>query len=89
MPAASNNGTVQKILAALVLTALLAGAGAIIAQEGIKRNVNENTKKVDSTAYVQIVLRERMARVETKVEAVQKAVDDNGEKLDKILNKLP
>ena len=89
VPAGSTNGMLQKVLVALATAAMLAGAGALITQAQLETKVKANTQAVEKTSDTQVKLREEVAAVKVKVQHVEEAVEKNGDKLDRILDKLP
>ena len=85
----ATNGLLQKVLTGLVLTAILAGGSALITQAQLKTEVKSNSEAVAKAMDTQIKIREDLAVVKVKVSSVEKAVEKNGDKLDKILERLP
>ncbi len=82
------NGLLQKIIVGLTLAAILAGGGALVTQAQMEAKVKHNTEAIVKATDHQIRIREDVAAVKVKVEAVEKAVEKNGDKLDRILEKV-
>ncbi len=83
------NGLLQKVITGLAIAAFLAGGGALVTQAQLEQKVNANSKAVEKATDTQVKIREDVAAVKVKVVAVEKAVEKNGDKLDKILERLP
>ena len=86
---ATPNGLLQKVLTGLALAAILAGGSALVTQAQLKTKVNANGHAVEKAIDIQVKIREDLAAVKVKVSSVEKAVEKNGDTLDKILDKLP
>ncbi len=83
------NGVIQKILAGAVLAALAAGGGALITQAQLETKVKAQGKGLEAVQVTQTEIRVDLATVKEKVENIEDDVQDNGDKLDRILEKLP
>ena len=79
------NGFLQKLATGVAMAALLAGAGALVTQAQLEEKVKANSEAVEKASVAQVQILIDVSAVKTKVAAVEKAVEKNGDKLDAIL----
>ncbi len=86
-----NGHWVQRVLIAVAAAALLAGASALVSTGQQAEKVAELKRDQDQheASGGHPETREKVARIEAQVEANGKAIDKNGDKLDRILDRLP
>lgn len=86
-----NGAWLQRVIVAVAAAALLAGAGALVSTgqqaEKVAELKRDQAQHEASGGHPEV--REKIARIEAKVDANGKVIDKNGDKLDRILDRLP